>query len=113
MLDWIQIDWPSLALGALLGALGRLEKPPHLGCFVIHCRGDLREASDAEASGTTGSAPGARQLEALRDGRYCTNSGEMPLDCIQIRHAPLLDLVTKPLRQNGSELAERAEHTTI
>ncbi len=39
----------SVAAAILLHRLttGRLEEPPHPGRFVIHCRGDLREASHA------------------------------------------------------------------
>ncbi len=68
-----------------------------------------RSTGDVTASFEIGSALGARQSETRRDGLFCTNSCAKPLDRIQIRSfGPSLDLVTKSLRQNGSELVERA-----
>ena len=35
-------------------AVGHLEEPPHSHRFLIHCRGDLREAADAGTGGVLG-----------------------------------------------------------
>ncbi len=58
---------------------------------------------------TIGEALGARQSETQSDGLFCAYSCAKSLDRIpDTLIEPSLDLVTKSLRQNGSELVESA-----
>ncbi|MBN4046599.1 hypothetical protein JYU02_01215 [bacterium AH-315-P15] len=74
--------------------------------------------SDAGVSLKAASAVGARQSEAHHskiqwDRRFCINSGAKSLGHIpDMAGAPLLDLVTKSLCQNGQELSKGALGTT-
>ena len=64
---------------------------------------------NAGALGKSLDEEGARPSATRRDGSFCTNIGAKALDRIaDMACEHLLDLVTKRLRQNGSEFIERA-----
>ena len=64
---------------------------------------------NAGALGKSLDEEGARPSATRRDGSFCTNIGAKALDRIaDMACEHLLDLVTKRLRQNGSEFIKRA-----